>query len=463
MLALGLLAAPACGDVMLPDDGSDPPDAGSPPPPPPPPVPPEDLSLADSFDITAELTYMDSSFPVPPGFLPDRQQFVLRLDDTGGMTEGIAGVVGQMVAPRFFHLAGGERVLESDFSLAASDGGAIQCGVGDVRYDTMTLETFDTDDDGRVDLVQGTATGAAGGLELFGAGLFTATIKGVLDTTPPRLTLRGPEIAQSVLGNLVVEASEPLPLGVRMLMTSEADGLSVDLVPFPQGQPAISSFVAPPDLLLQFSDTMRLEVLPGFEDLAGNGGTLDTPSIVTIEDPQIFPQDGFEGGGNVTFSGDASLVSSVGTVTAITGSTSILLEPSGSATLRITLPDDGGVDRKLGLQLRGLFPRSSDSFLDGDVVLVLPATNERVQQPFPEAETTTETGHPDWRHAGPVTPLELPLPAGAAGEVLVVLRLGAPSLCGDGSSSEAAVLIDDVVVLGGAAVPPQPAGAPAGR
>jgi hypothetical protein len=445
-LALGLLAAPACGGVTLPDD-SDPPDAGSAIPPPP--VAPEDLSLADSFEMTAELTYMDSSFPVPPGFLPDRHQFVLRLDDADGMTEGIAGVVGQVVAPRFFHLAGGQRVLERDFSLAAADGGAVLCGVGTVRYEIMTLETFDTDDDGSVDLVQGTATGSIDGLDIFDAGRFTATIQGTLDTTPPRLTVRGSATDRSVLGDLVFEASEPLPPGVRVLMTSDANGTRVDLLPLPQGQPAIASFVAPPELLLSFSDTMRLEVLPRIEDLAGNVGSLDTPSIATIEDPRLFQQDGFEAGASVTLSGDAALVASVGSLPAITGNTSLLLEPGGSATLRITLPGDSGNGLMLGLQVRGLFRRRNDSFVDGDVVLVLPGTGERVQALFPEAGNTTETGDSQWRHAGPVTPLELALPAGATGELVAVLRMAAPLLCGEDSAPDSAVLIDDVAVLGG--------------
>jgi hypothetical protein len=459
MLALGLLAAPACGDVTLPAD-SDPPDGGSTIPPPP--VAPEDLSLAHSFEITAELTYMDSTFPIPPDFLPARHQFVLRLDDDAdGMTQGIAGAAGQVVAPRFFHLAGGERVLERDFFLAAADGSAVLCGVGAVHYETMTLETFDTDDNGSVDLVQGTATGSVGGLDIFDAGQFTATIKGTLDTTPPRLTVRGPTTNQLVLGDLVVEASEPMPAGARVFMTSDTDGARIDLLPFPQDQPAIMSFVPPPDVLLPFGDTMRLEVLPRVEDLAGNVGSLDTPSITTIADPQLFAQDGFETGANVTLSGDASLVASVDSVPAITGGTSLLLEPGGSATLRITLPDSGGNPQTLGLQLRGLFRGGNDSFVDGDVVLVLPGTGERVQALFPEAEDTTQTGDQPWRHVGPVTPLEVALPAGATGEVLVVLRVAAPALCGEGSAPESAVLIDDVAMFVG--IPPQPAGAQPGH
>jgi hypothetical protein len=313
-----------------------------------------------------------------------------------------------------------------------------------------------------VDLVQGTATGSVNGLDIFDAGRFTATIQGTLDTTPPRLTVRGPATDRSVLGDLVVEASEPLPPGARVLMTSDANGARVDLLPVPQGQPAIASFVAPPELLLSFSDTMRLEVLPRIEDLAGNVGSLDTPSVATIADPQLFLEDGFEAGAGVTLSGAAALVESVGSVPAITGGTSLLLEPGGSATLRITLPDDGGNGLTVGLQVRGLFRRPNDSFVDGDVVLVLPGTGARVQALFPEARDTAQTGDSQWRHAGPVTPLELALPAGVTGELVVVLRMAAPLLCGESSSPDSAVLIDDVAVLGGVAQP-QPAGLRAGR
>jgi hypothetical protein len=455
LLALGLLAAPACGDVRLP---ADPPDGGSTIPPPP--VAPEDLSLADSFEITAELTYMDSTFPVPPDFLPDRHQFVLRLDDADDTTQGIAGAAGQVVAPSFFHLAGGQRVLERDFFLAAADGSAVLCGVGAMHYETMTLETFDTDGDGSVDLVQGTATGSVAGLDIFDAGRFTAAIQGTLDTTPPRLTVRGPSIDQpdqSVLGGFVVEASEPLPAGARVFLTSEIDGARIDLLPFPEDQPAVIAFVLPSDVLLPFGATMRLEVVPGIEDLAGNAGTLDTPSIATIGDPQLFEQDGFEAGAHVTLSGDASLVASVDSVPAITGDTSLLLEPGGSATLRIPLPDSGGSEQTLGLQLRGLFRGRNDAFVDGDVVLVLADTGERIQAPFPEALNTAQTGDQRWRYVGPVTPLDVTLPPGATGELLVVLRVAAPALCGEDSAPESAVLIDDVALFVG--IGPQPTGA----
>lgn len=458
LLALGSLSVPACGEVTLPDDGNDPPDAGTPTPP----VPPEDLGLNDAFEVTAQLTYMGSDLPLPPGFLPERHDFVLRLDDAGSVTEGIAGVPGQVVAPRFFHLATGQRALERDFSLAAIDGaGAVLCGLGDVRYETMTLDTFDTDGDGGADLVQGTATGSISGFDIFEAGRFTATISGTLDTTPPRLFVRGSEDDQSVLGDVVVEASEPLQPATRLYMTSDVDGTRIDLLPLPEDQPAIASFAMPPDLLLSFGDTLRLQVLPEVADLAGNTGTLDTPAIATIEEPDVFPQDGFESGASVALGGDAALVASVGSVPAITGSTSLLLEPGSSATLIVPLPpDDFGA--RLSLQLRGLFRAPGETFLDGDVVVQVLGSPERLQAFFPNPATTEETGDAEWSHAGPVTPLEVFLPGGSTGAALVVVLRNGVSLCGSDALPDAAVLIDDVAVLSGIGLPGR-TGARAGR
>lgn len=88
-LGLGLAASAGCGQVKLPGDGDDidagsgAPDAMQP--------GPVDPGLTSSFEITAALTYTDSSFPFPPELLPERHEFVLRLDNTGATAAPLPG------------------------------------------------------------------------------------------------------------------------------------------------------------------------------------------------------------------------------------------------------------------------------------------------------------------------------------------------------------------------------------
>lgn len=439
MLGIGLAAQAGCGQARLPGDGEDS-DAGN--------GGPDGMQpgpggpLGSSFEISAVLTYDASQFPFPPDFLPDEHAFVLRLDDTGFTTQALAGVAGEAVTGNFTRLASGALSLDSELSLPGT-GGAFTCTFGRVAYDDMTLTTFDDDGDGVLDRVEGTATGAVGRIgDVIAGNEFTAVIRGIRDLTPPRLTLVGPSADRSVLGDFVVEASEPLRPGLDVTVVSSA-GERVSLTPVPGEGESVVSFVAPDDLLLPFGGSIQLEVEPAAEDLAGNRGTLETPGFGTIADPGAFPQDGFESQSSVTLSGNAEMVAGVGTVAAIAGVTSLLLEPGSSATLRVPVPDAGATS--LTLQLRGLFPDVEDRDLGGEVVIVAPGAAEHVRASFPDAiGETVATTHADWAFAGAVALLSVPLPANTTGELIVVLRILSPETCSGQSAPDAAVLIDSV-------------------
>ncbi len=459
MLGLGLAASAGCGQVKLPGDGDG--DAGSGSGTPDSMQPgPVDPRLTSSFEITAELTYTGGGLPFPPEFLPEQHEFVLRLEEAGTTASAIAGVAGEAVTGSFTHGPGGELVLAGEISLPRSEGVAsFVCGFGQVDYEGMTLETFDDDGDGAPDRVQGTATGAVSGLGgILGGAEFTAVLTGNRDLTPPRLVLVGPSTNRSVLGDFIVQASEPLRPGLSVTAVSSGD-VRVPLEPVLADGSSIVSFVSPDDLFLPFDGTVRLEVQPAVEDLAGNRGSLATPMFETIAAPPDFPQDGFESRANVSLSGDAALVAGVGSATAIAGTTSLMLEPGSSAILRIPLQGDG--TGSLTLQLRGLFPDPEDRILGGEVVLVSPQAGH-VRMPFPDAGgQTVATGDDDWAFAGGVTLMSVPLPAGATGELVVVLRM-LSAACGSGQSApNAAALIDSVSVKDALAVPLRTASAPA--
>lgn len=451
-IGLGLIASAGCGQARLPGDGDDidagsgsgTPDARQP--------GPVDPRLASSFELLAELTYTGSTFPLPPEFLPRQHAFVLQIEGDGGTAGAIAGVAGTAVTGSFARLPGGELVLAGEIELPTTEGGFL-CGLDRVVYEGMTLETLDDDGDGAPDRVRGTATGAVNSFgDLLEGNAFTAVLTGSRDITPPRLALVGPSANRSVLGDLVVQASEPLRPGLSVTAVSSS-GVRVPLEPLPDDGSSIVSFVSPDGPLLPFGETVRLEVQPAVEDLAGNRGALETLTFQTIADPRDFPQDGFESQSNVTLSGGAALVAGVGSAPAIAGTTSLLLEPGGSATLRIPL--QGGSTGSLTLQLRGLFPDEDARGLGGEVVLGSPDALAHVRSPFPGASgETVATGDAGWAFAGSVTRMDVPLPAGAAGELVVVLRMPAAACSNDQApATSAAVLIDGVSLVGGVAQP----------
>lgn len=385
---LGLTVSPGCGEARLgdngdagsgaPDGGSGGADAMS----------PLDPDRARSFEILADLTYT-STFPLPPEFLPQQHAFVLQVAD-GALASAIAGAAGEAVTGSFAR-AGDTLVLSGEIALPSDDGTSFLCSFNQVTYQGMTLETFDDNGDGAPDRVQGTATGSVSSFGDLGGGEFTAEITGSRDIAPPRLTLLGSNAPRSVLGDLVVQASEPLRPGLTVTAVL-ASGARVPLEARTGAGSSIVSFASPDDLLLPFGGTVRLEVDPAVEDLAGNRGTLDTDSFQTIADPQDFPQDGFESQSSVSLSGDATLVAGVGNAAALAGTTSLLLEPGSSATLRIPLPD--AATGSVTLQVRGLFPDQADRFLGGEVVLASPDAPAQVRVAFPDAAgLTVPTGH----------------------------------------------------------------------
>lgn len=449
-----LLLATSCGEVILradPDAGTQPgaPDGAAPG------GPDAALSavaLADSFEITATLTY-DGGIFVPIELLPKEHAFVLRLDDAlPGITEAIAGTAGQVTTGRFDRVSDGRRRLRDSLSLGTS--GVAACGLGNLSYESMDIEVYDDDGDGRPDRLQGTA---AGSLESFlgdivGFVELEATLTGRRDDTPPTLAFAGPATEQSVFGNVLVMASEPLAAGATVAMRSPDGDVSVDMIPFPDGQAeAVAYFYTQSAQLLPFGATLAVSPGQDVTDLAGNALGSVGLALETIPDPGPFVQDGFEDTANVHLRGDARLIVDSGADGELPtiGVRSLYLGPGGSATFRIPVDDADDADElSLLMSMRGLSNQSGAVTISGGVGIGTPDGSVRSNSGFPELDTTVALDHEDWSFISPNPPeiMAIALPPLTGGELVVEVRVDSP-VCAIGSQPRSAgVIIDEVRV-----------------
>lgn len=461
-LATGLLLlAASCGEVILRAE----PDAGTPPGAPD--AAPSATALADSFEIEATLTYDESIF-VPIELLPRQHAFVLRLDDgLAGRTEAIAGTAGQVSTGRFDRMSDGRRVLRSALSLGMS--GLDACGLGNVSYESMELEVYDDDGDGRPDRIQGTATGR---LEQFLGDFldfarFEATLTGRLDDTPPTLGFNGSASEQSIFGDVLVTASEPLAPGATLTLRDLESDTSIDMIPFPEDQvAAVAYFYTPPGQLLPFGTTLAVTSDQDVRDLAGNAlGSLEL-ALQTIPDPGLFAQDGFESMPRVHLRGDARLIEGEAgdDLPTIDGARSLYLGPGGSATFRVRVENPGD-ELSLALSVRGLASQSGDVAIPGGVTIATPDGSLRVSHPFPALSVTEALASQDWTFISPEPPevMSISLPPFATGELLVELRVNT-GLCTFGPQPlGAGVIVDDLIVQPPPVIEPSSLGPGTGR
>lgn len=377
----------------------------------PPDTPPGELAVATSFEVTATLSFVDEH-PYG-GTLPGSASFVLRLDGAPGQSVTALLANDQGTVDGVFVRTDADLSMSEPIELPVEYGDYDPFGEPGITWDALILVLEDRDGDGNADVVTGTGSGilhyVLGDVEYQSA--FMASIYGDRDVTPPTLGIAGNSEGLHVLEGLQVVASEPLQRG----STARAwlGDTPIELTAFPASGKYVRSFSS--SVVLPFDAELRVEIDPVPQDLAGLAAESGELTARTMAGPALFAEDGFEGD-PVALVGQAGVVSSVGTLPAIAGARSLLVEPGDALTMRVPL---SGGETRLRFRARMLFEGTSSGCPTHEMRIGAPGvdglTRVNVRLGYDPLETT---GDASWMTAGPIGEVQVPIPAGASGEVL---------------------------------------------
>lgn len=377
----------------------------------PPDPPPRELAVATSFEVAATLSFLDE--PRYDVTLPESVNIVLRLD----------GAPGQPVTALLANYKGTVDgvLVRTDAGLSLSEPADLPYEFGDpdpfsapgIFWDTLQLVLEDQDGDGNADVVTGTGSGVLhyvlGDVEYESA--FMATLYGDHDVTPPTLRIVGNSEGLHVLEGLRVVASEPLQPG----STARAwlGDTPIELAAFPASGKYVRSFSS--SAVLPFDADLRVEIDPVPQDLAGLVAESGELTARTMAGPALFAEDGFEGD-PLALVGQADVVTGVGTLPAIAGARSLLVEPGDALTMRIPLT---GGETQLRFRARMLIEGTSYGCATHEMRVGAQGITglTRIDVGLRDVPVET-TGDASWMTAGPIGEVEVPIPAGAAGEVV---------------------------------------------
>ena len=406
------------------------------------------LDLAASFEVVATPVFDSGS--LDSDLLPGQHTFVLRLNDEGTRTGGIAGSHGTVETSRFDRLSTGTRQLAAPMRLGVvpvtePDTG---CQGEAMIYEGMSLMPLDEDGDGMADRLQGTATGyferfLGDAIEIVD---FEATVEATLDTVRPTLDFAGSKTEHHPLEPVHLIASEPLPGDVALSLRSQSSDQRFALSPVGGAAPAAAHFVTAANIPLSFGDALVLDIPSPVRDMAGNAAVLvPPPGVGTMPALNDFVDDGFESGLEGHLEGDAQIVERIGEKPAIQDLQSLLLGPGGRITVQMPI---GTVDDSLSFQYRLLFQTADGGDASGEIVLAIPG-GELVRQPLsltPSLSTElVETFDPMWPYAGPITTFDQELPfADLPERIFISLQVAAPPACSGLVPPLPAVLLDDL-------------------
>ncbi|MEO6600277.1 MAG: hypothetical protein ABIQ16_10425 [Polyangiaceae bacterium] len=266
------------------------------------------------------------------------------------------------------------------------------CSANTLVAKDFRVHGVDKDGDGSPDQLEGTV-----GVELtviqgdvgYTVAL-TTDLVGIPDDEAPELS--APGSALNPLDRPSVWASEPLLSSTALRLTGTSE---VPLLPQAQTDPLAT--------VIRFASS---QILPfgGSWTVAGTGQDLSNHSLVvrgtasTLADPGVQAQDGFEGTLIALKDAGASLVAGVGSVGALSGAHSLLLEPNATITLHL---QRSGSENKLHFAMRALsiaesslsyvFMRSvTAGVIGGDSVVTLNAA----ALPSSAATQTGDTRYP---------------------------------------------------------------------
>lgn len=415
---------------------------------------PTDAAAPTSCTILATLKSLrpDGGMPFPDSALPSTHRFSLLLDWAAGTAvTGSGGTSNKVDLVR----AAGEWTTQGALVLATSiatnwpKDGTTSMGRPYVSYGQIALHPTA---DGCAGRATGKYLGVSGDM-LFDVP-FEAELVGSVDSTGPELSVLPAMNAIHPLDLEAVATGELLPPGTSARWVS-TDGTVVPMTSLPpDGALGISGFLIG-DWSLAFASSYRLDILPAAMDLAGNL-TAQLPVLATITGPGFFAQDGFEGPVDALLGGGVKVVDGTSLPIPV-GKKAIRFAPSSYGTSTDTTCQDRFTARLAvaptakTVKLSALSYRSSYSApFVGWLRLAVPngavsdfgmygMTSKATSQPNPWSGPLPGA---DVNTYGDLTRVELPLPAGTAGEVIFDLYRFCmePGLPGDG------IIIDELRV-----------------
>ena len=368
------------------------------------------------------------------GAFPTSHAFTLTLDANrrtwiaGGNAEGKLGVFEPTAA-------GALHINAVSFQLGG-------CAGSTVAYTDLTI-AIDASDrltgtgHGRVYIVSGDVGQSVDA---------TMTLTGVRDIQAPTLTMAGN--AADPFASFSVTPSEPLAPGATAMLRA-ADGETIAMTIGGAAGVYVTSFQKPPQVL-RYGVQYQI-VTDGAADFAGNAATGTGSLIFTTRlAPPLSPEDGFESVTGTSFGG-VPVLSGAGAPT-ITGATSLYIPPSNSPAptqpvlaVRLAL-----ADRETAVRFAYRTVRvSSTIFAPGAAweigsigagysVSGLPVDNGATMTAMINGASVT---------LGPLTTATLPLPAGAANEVVLQRILQVPNAgCSLPIPGVDGIIIDDLRV-----------------
>jgi hypothetical protein len=347
----------------------------------------------------------------PNATLPASDRFTLYVDTDGGRPRLVAsrgGVVGLAALAR---MGDGWGTTEDLRLGPAADVGGACSGFGSFRY---RIEDIRFDSGGVTAAVHGSGSYVQG--DVVAEVPFVGTLAGTRDHSPPIATFRVP--TPHPMDQVRVLLSETLPGGLRAALLADG-GLRVEL----------DGDISSPDtfkaafwskIALRPATSYRLAIEPALVDLAANVSTAPAITVTTAAVPLI-PEDGFEGTTAPLLQGAAAIVDA-SKAPPIAGARSLLIPPisaSRSARFSARLAVEAG-DRFVRATLRpALSQRTWRMFYTG--IRLAARDGAPVTRMLAEAAdpvTCTGSGATEQCYAAPV-PLEIPLPAGTTGEVMI--------------------------------------------
>jgi hypothetical protein len=396
-----------------------------------------------AFDVTATLTVTPADAQTASWQdFPRSHVFTLIWDPAAARV--IVGRDGLVTASAAATTDG--RTFRTTEALAVRVPFAGSCGgTAEIAYDEVT---FSADGGGLRGTGRGRATFLTGD-EVRGADA-TATLVGARDVTTPALDV--PAVASDPLAPVFLKASEPLPGSASASLLGSRSGDVIQLEPSLLAGPdhAVWGF-AKPNVMLRYGEAYTL-VTDKLADFESNQSAPAKPvAFTTRAAPPLSPEDGFESVTTPTFGGAGVLDGDP--LTPIAGTRSLILNtgfgggfgflpymlgPSLAVRLAVT-PGDTVV--RFASRLVATEPLASAAFY-GEIRLgsVGQPVGSRMNVEATDLTKLTLPKDGDV-YISPVTTIEIPLPAGAAGELTFEID-GATFGCGLPPPSTALILDD---------------------